>query len=292
MNDIVINLISGAVAGGISDISTHPLSTVKTRLQCQGAGAIVRYSNPFTAFTSIIRTEGFATLYKGVGIVVASAAPAQALYFSGYETCKRFVGKESAVGSFAAGCTAQLWASVIWVPMDIVKERLQVEGQLKTTENFGSSSNALKQIVKQEGVAGLYRAYWLHQFTWMPYNGIYFSCYDSVRSYLGAHTTVPEGLPTNVIAGLIAGTIASVTTSPLDLVKTRLQVQRSNPEIFDYNGLIDATLKIVKREGVTALFDGVSSRIMWLTPRFLVAMSMYDYVKKSLTERYKPEQGS
>jgi hypothetical protein len=35
--------------------------------------------------------------------------------------------------------------------MDVVKERLQLEGQLKTTEKFGSSSQALRQIVKQEG---------------------------------------------------------------------------------------------------------------------------------------------
>jgi len=70
-----------------------------------------------------------------------------------------------------------------------------------------------------------------------------------------------------------------VITSPLDLVKTRLQVQQSNPTIFDYNGPIDATVKIIKREGIKALFDGVFSRILWLTPRFLIAMSTYDYVK-------------
>lgn len=289
MNDVIINLISGAVAGAVSDSLTHPLSTIKTRLQCQGAGATVTYSNPITAFASIMRTEGAGALYKGIGIVVASAGPAQALYFSGYETCKQFFDKESAIGSFAAGCTAQLWASFVWVPMDIVKERLQVEGQLKTKENFGSSSNALKQIVKQEGVAGLYRAYWLHQFTWMPYNGIYFSCYDSARNYLGAHTEVPEGLPTNAISAFFAGTIASVTTSPLDLVKTRLQVQLSNPAIFDYNGPVDATLKIIKREGVLALFDGVVSRILWLTPRSLVAMSTYDFAKKSFAASFKSE---
>ena len=59
-----------------------------------------------------------------------------------------------------------------------------MEGQLKTTETFGSSKNAIRQIIKVEGVRGLYRAYWLHQMTWMPYNGIYFSCYDGMRSRL------------------------------------------------------------------------------------------------------------
>lgn len=59
-----------------------------------------------------------------------------------------------------------------------------MEGQLKTIETFGSSTNAIRQIIKVEGVRGLYRAYWLHQMTWMPYNGIYFSCYDGMKSRL------------------------------------------------------------------------------------------------------------
>ena len=191
------------------------------------------------------------------------------------------IGVESSISSFVAGCTAQLCASCIWVPMDVVKERLQVEGQIKTTENFGSSSNAVRQIIKVEGIKGLYRAIWLHQMTWMPYNGIYMTCYDKTRGKLKELNIIPKGIATNIVAGLIAGTIASITTSPLDLVKTRLQVQRSNPSIFDYQGPVDALLKIIKREGVKALFDGVSSRIMWLTPRFLIAMSTYDYVKNS-----------
>lgn len=34
----------------------------------------------------------------------------------------------NAAGSFAAGVGAQLCGSVAWVPMDVVKERLQVQG--------------------------------------------------------------------------------------------------------------------------------------------------------------------
>ena len=155
--DIIINLASGAIAGSIADLSTHPLSSkndhsfsvyyfhsnillpfiflaIKTRLQCQGASShssvpTVLYKGPLTALSSIIRYEGVLSLYKGVGIVIASAAPAQALYFLGYESCKSVLGgvnESSLASSFIAGCNAQLFASCIWVPMDVVKERLQV----------------------------------------------------------------------------------------------------------------------------------------------------------------------
>lgn len=85
------HLISGAIAGVISDVSTHPFSTIKTRLQVQGAtGGVstVMYKGPLSALASIVRTEGVMSLYKGVGIVVLAAAPSQALYFGGYETVR------------------------------------------------------------------------------------------------------------------------------------------------------------------------------------------------------------
>lgn len=87
-----VHMTAGAVAGMIADLSTHPLSTVKTRLQVQGAlsGAenAVLYRGPVSALFSIIKAEGVMSLYKGVGIVVAGAAPSQALYFGGYEAMR------------------------------------------------------------------------------------------------------------------------------------------------------------------------------------------------------------
>ena len=74
-------------------------------------------------------------------------------------------------------------------------------------------------------------------------------------------------------------------TSPLDLVKTRLQVQGSNPEVFDYKGPLDALQKIVKREGAMALFDGVAARVIWLTPRLSIAVPAYEFLKTYFEER-------
>ncbi len=118
--------------------------------------------------------------------------------------------------------------------MDVVKERLQIEGQIKTSEVLGGSWHAVKQIVRHEGVLGLYRAYWLHQLTWAPFNGLYFLCYEECRKFTIGHGLLSEGVLNNFASGLFAGSVASVATSPLDLVKTRLQVQRSNPAIFNY----------------------------------------------------------
>ena len=76
----------------------------------------------------------------------------------------------AAAASFAAGCVAQLCGSLCWVPMDTVKERLQVEGQLKrgSKAELGGSWNAGSDDLRREGLWGFYPAYWVHQATWAP----------------------------------------------------------------------------------------------------------------------------
>jgi hypothetical protein len=68
--------------------------------------------------------------------------------------------------------------------MDVIKERLQIEGQLQTVKNYGNSWEATRGIAASEGVLGLYRAYWIHQMTWAPFNGIYFATYEATKKYL------------------------------------------------------------------------------------------------------------
>ena len=129
--------------------------------------------------------------------------------------------------------------------MDVVKERLQIEGQIATDQKYGGSFTAFRNIIAEEGVRVLYRAYWMHQATWAPFNGLYFAVYEHLKGIRAESIkdTVPVPAPGqpkkvdtigNLMCGCAAGTVASIATSPIDLVKTRLQVQASNPAIFDY----------------------------------------------------------
>lgn len=87
-----------------------------------------------------------------MGIVIAAAAPGQALYFAGYEAVRALSSdKSNGLVNFGAGVCAQLCGSLAWVPMDVVKERLQIEGQMKTNEVYSGSFNALQQIIRHEG---------------------------------------------------------------------------------------------------------------------------------------------
>ena len=58
------SLLSGSIAGIVADVATHPLGTVKTRLQVQGASAssLTRYGGVAQGLTRILTKEGVGAL--------------------------------------------------------------------------------------------------------------------------------------------------------------------------------------------------------------------------------------
>jgi hypothetical protein len=289
--DTVKSLLPGCTAGIVADVITHPLSTVKTRLQVQGSGGgahgAAAYRGVFHAFADIARKEGPFGLYTGMGAVLVGAAPAQGLYFCSYELSKKQLGQgQSSMGNFAAGIAAQLCGSLIWVPMDVIKERLQVEGQMKSSERHTGSFHACKAIMRQEGLRGLFRAYPIHQATWAPFNGFYFMIYEKCKEwcinagYEDGHDNLD--LIAQLSCGATAGVIASAITNPCDVVKTRLQVARANPEMFPYDNSWQAAKHLIKHEGPVALMDGAVARMCWLTLRLSICVSAYERIKAML----------
>lgn len=113
------------------------------------------------------------------------------------------------------------------------------------------------------------------------YQGVYMMAYARFRSWFGADA--PDAGRERIVASAVcAGAVASATTSPIDLVKTRLQVQRSNPNVFQYNGAFHAAAQVWRQEGLLAFFDGVGARVLWLTPRMTAAMTVYELLCKML----------
>uniref|UniRef100_A0A663M7F2 Uncharacterized protein n=1 Tax=Athene cunicularia TaxID=194338 RepID=A0A663M7F2_ATHCN len=63
-----------------------------------------------------------------------------------------------------------------------------------------------------------------------------------------------------IMAGSLAGMVATIVTYPTDVIKTRLIVQnRLEPS---YEGILHAFYKIYHQEGLLALYRGVSPAIL------------------------------
>ena len=69
--------------------------------------------------------------------------------------------------------------------------------------------------------------------------------------------------------------VSAGTVTPLDVIKTRLQVLERAEEKAAYNGFLDAAVKIYKNEGIPAFFKGAVPRMIVVAPLFGIAQMIY-----------------
>jgi len=60
------------------------------------------------------------------------------------------------VSHLISGFSAEFFSCALWLPIDIIKERMQVQAQVKLYK-YNSPTDAMKKIHKSEGIIGLYR---------------------------------------------------------------------------------------------------------------------------------------
>lgn len=74
----------------------------------------------------------------------------------------------------------------------------------------------------------------------------------------------------------IAGAVASAFTSPLDMVKLRLQVRHSDGSQPEYKGMLDGLYKVYAKEGLSGLFRGATARVLFHTPSAALTMALFE----------------
>ncbi|KAK5576067.1 hypothetical protein RB653_007205 [Dictyostelium firmibasis] len=288
----LLYILTGATSGLLADSIMHPIDTVRARVQIEKVGQS-QYKGTFSALNQIIKNEGVSYLYKGFPIVATATVPAHALYFLGYEYSKQWVteryGKrwgDSTITHFSAGFVADALGSLIWVPMDIIKQRLQVQTNTqKLNPNqtyYKGSFHAGKVILQEEGIRGLYRGFMPALATYGPFVGIYFSVYEKCKSTISTFLSKEKNdylpIPYQLGSGFFAGAFAAAVTCPLDVIKTRIQVQRTTEKQI-YNGMWDSFKTILKEEGPKAFVKGMGARIWWIAPGNALTIASYEQLK-------------
>ncbi|KAG2389389.1 hypothetical protein C9374_013949 [Naegleria lovaniensis] len=90
----MITMPSGAVGGVLSSLITHPFDMIRTRLQIDSSSKKV-YRGITDAFRTIIRDEGFRTLFRGVTPRIMKRAFASAISWTLLEILYRAAGAPS-----------------------------------------------------------------------------------------------------------------------------------------------------------------------------------------------------
>ncbi|CAN1839143.1 Solute carrier family 25 member 44 [Linum perenne] len=235
-------VVGAGIFTGIT-VALYPISVIKTRLQVATKDTGER--NAFSVIRGLVKTDGIPGLYRGFGTVITGAVPARIIFLTALETTKVASFKmvesfklseasEAAVANGIAGMAASLCSQAVFVPIDVVSQRLMVQGY-SGHEKYKGGLDVARKIIKSDGIRGLYRGFGLSVMTYSPSSAVWWASYGSsqrvIWRFLGygsdAEPATPSGMNIVLVqaaGGIIAGATASCITTPLDTIKTRLQV--------------------------------------------------------------------
>ncbi|XP_049886743.1 calcium-binding mitochondrial carrier protein Aralar1-like isoform X2 [Pectinophora gossypiella] len=270
----------GSIAGAVGASAVYPIDLVKTRMQNQRTGSFigeVAYRNSWDCFKKVIRHEGVFGLYRGLVPQLIGVAPEKAIKLTMNDLVRDKLsdskGNISILGEVIAGACAGGSQVVFTNPLEIVKIRLQVAGEIA-----GASKVRAWSVVKDLGLFGLYKGAKACLLRDVPFSAIYFPAYAHVKAKFADENGYNHPL-TLLVSGAIAGIPAASLVTPADVIKTRLQVVARSGQTT-YNGVIDAARKIYAEEGARAFWKGATARVFRSSPQFGVTLLTYEVLQR------------
>lgn len=286
------DFLAGGVSAAIAKTTVAPIERVKMLLQVQASSKQIavedRYKGMIDCFIRIPREQGFLSYWRGNLANVIRYFPTQALNFAFKDKYKtlfmsgvdketqfwRYFGANLASGG-AAGATSMCFV----YPLDYARTRLGVDVGRKTSERqYLGLIDCIVKTVKSDGPVGLYRGFVVSIQGIILYRAAYFGLFDTIKASL------PDPKNTPIIISFIIAQcvtiVSGLTSYPLDTVRRRMMMQSGRKKVeVEYRNTMDCWVKIIKNEGVAALYRGAFSNILRGTGAAIVLV-MYDEIKK------------
>lgn len=117
------------------------MDTLKTRMQGQLTSKSTKYTGIYPSLTLLFKEEGIRGFFGGFTASLIGSCFSTTVYFGLYETFKRdFIkkGLNQEVSFFVAGGLADTVASVFYVPSEVLKTRLQLQGRYNNPHSLSA----------------------------------------------------------------------------------------------------------------------------------------------------------
>jgi len=296
---IAKSLFAGGIAGGVSRTAVAPLERLKILQQVHGRTA-TEYGTVYRGLNTILQKDGLRGFFIGNGANCIRIVPNSAVKFFCYERItdaifqfRRTLDPECEMNVFnrlAGGAGAGIIAMTSVYPLDMVRGRLTV--QAGTVHQYNGMVDATRKIIQHEGVGSLYKGLLPSVIGVIPYVGLNFAVYETLKDMLAAKLELKSSKELSVAQSLtcggFAGAVGQTVAYPFDVVRRRLQVagwQGSASKTMEkakYSGMMDCFGKIARYEGVGAFFHGLSANYIKVMPSIAIAFVTYEEVKRVL----------
>ncbi|XP_005188745.1 mitochondrial 2-oxoglutarate/malate carrier protein [Musca domestica] len=285
-----LKFVFGGGAGMGATMIVQPFDLVKTRMQISGAGSGKKeFRNSFHCMQTVISKEGPLGLYQGIG----AALLRQATYTTGRlgmfsylnDAYKAYFNKDPNVSaSMLMGIIAGACGAFIGTPAEVALVRMASDGRLPLAErrNYKNVFNALTRITTEEGLATLWRGSLPTVGRAMVVNMTQLASYSQFKTYFkNGPLQMEEGIKLHFCASMLSGLLTTIASMPLDMAKTRIQNQKYVDGKPEYRGTIDVLGRVLRQEGVLALWKGFTPYYCRLGPHTVLTFIFLEQLNQA-----------
>ncbi|KAI9476528.1 MAG: mitochondrial carrier domain-containing protein [Benjaminiella poitrasii] len=307
------DLAFGSVAGMVGKVIEYPFDTVKVRLQTQSVTNPV-FKGPLDCFKATIKNEGVMGLFRGISSPIIGAMLENAVLFVGYRQIQRQIREfsppiETSTTTLdehgqvpltfnqltLAGALSGSLISIVLTPVELVKCKIQVQNILKNTkaQQFNQPSDVIKQICRAQGFAGLYRGFIPTFIRETGGNAFWFGVYEytcaALIQYRRNRAIETEKIitkndltaPELMIAGAVGGIAYNLSFFPVDVIKSRLQIQQGNAQ-SQFKSSIQIAKEIYAGTGFKGFYRGCGITAAKSAPANAIIFMTYELLSRHL----------
>ena len=189
-------LFAGIMARTFITTVASPLELIRTNLQSTPSST----SQPNTlrsvlsSITSLVRTQGPTSLWKGLGATLWRDVPFSGLYWANYEGLKSWFNRNGHEGpsvAFASGAMSGIIAALFTSPFDVLKTRRQAL-IMSTPSHTSTTIPLLRHMVRTEGYPSLYAGIGPRMAKIAPACGLMIACYEVGIPFLFLCSTLAD----------------------------------------------------------------------------------------------------
>ena len=221
-----VDVFAGGAARAAAQATIHPLDTIKVRMQAPNAKPLSEKARKLAqqSLATVARKAG--SLYRGVWSAAGGAGLAIGAHFAFYGVAKRCIEENCpqlslGLTAFAAGAIGAAGASIVKVPAAVCIRSVQARV-------YPNAISAAINICKVAGPRGLYTGFLPTLLEDVPDTAVKFAVYEMLQAIVKKATRDNnKSQMTDAMVGGLAGSIAAASTTPLDVIKTRMMVSAS-----------------------------------------------------------------
>lgn len=279
-------------------------------------------SSTMDGLKKIARNEGVTTLWRGLSPTLLMTVPANIIYFTGYDWLRHSARSPIAktvhddYAPLVAGSSARMLAAAAVNPIELFKTRLQAASGASASGHVIETFRGMQETISAQGYRTLWRGIVLTLWRDVPFSGLYWWGYETIRAKLTDMRNAGRGVALDArprsearrraqslenrretfvdsfIAGATSGAAASILTMPFDVGKTRTQVYRDRTAGAAADVVKRTTVApeersmarllwhIFQSEGVAGLWKGWIPRTLKVAPACAIMISSYEVSKR------------